>query len=95
MDIFVYMITVKPVKKSYVGKTGNYTKRIASHKSESKKSNKELYNDIREYGWSQAETKILGRYPEEIAKIKENEFIIKHKTNQKKFGYNIRTDRVN
>lgn len=83
----IYKLTL-PNGKSYVGQTSQKPyKRWAGGSGYAE--NKELHNDILEYGWRNVIKEILEEVEDgKEALVKEREYILKYKSNEPEFGYN-------
>lgn len=78
-----------PNNKVYVGITSNLNQRF---RHRDYRNNKHFYDAIQKYGWDNIKHEILYTdLTKEEAEVKEIELIAKYKSNDPKFGYNIRT----
>lgn len=90
---FVYKITNLITNKIYFGKTHSIKKRWNGHKSTAKNKDKSysyLHRSINKYGFENFSIMEVAKcLNEQEALSKEIEFIQKHKSNDRKIGYNL------
>ena len=80
-------ILIFPNGKYYIGKSINPIKRW--NNGDGYITNKEMYIDIKNYGWENIEKKILYKnLTADEAKQKENETIVIYRSYMKEYGYN-------
>lgn len=97
----IYMISVDPVNKVYIGESKDILKRFRQHmwmaeaigKKKYAKSDSQLYMDIKEYGEENVTLSILAcgdKYSDDVYRSKkEMEFIKKYNSNDIRYGYNV------
>ena len=83
---YIYIITNKINKKSYIGVTNNFERRIKQHFTQ--KTNKSLNEDIALYGKKNFECGILEKIKDSEASEKEKYWINKYQTFKEDVGYN-------
>jgi group I intron endonuclease len=87
MKQVIYLLTF-PNKKYYVGRTENFSHRMAEHKYNAKRFKYKLYNAINKYGWDNIEKSIIEEAEDlKDAILLEYKNIIKY--NSINNGYNI------
>jgi len=78
-----------PNKMRYIGQAANLKNRLYNHELKAKKTITPLNKAIRKYGLKDEYVKILEYCNVSDANKKEKQFILKYKSNNKKYGYNI------
>lgn len=87
-DLYAVYKHIVPNGKVYIGITKDLPE-IHWHHGAGYKENQAFWKDILAYGWNNIKHEILFTdLSKEEAKKKENELILKHKSNDKNFGYN-------